>query len=93
MFPNVIIADIVTVWQVKSCDKIFVAGCLRLTHGKITILLAHRGIPGPGRGSFKATRSQNGRHPDRVHFYGFMGNVSFRPELTLSQVTDSFYPF
>ena len=75
----------VIVWQVKSCDKIFAVGYLRLTHGKITILPVDRGIPGPGRGSHKATHSQNGKQPDRVHFYGFMANVSFRPKLTLSQ--------
>jgi hypothetical protein len=88
LFPNLVITarnHVVIVWQVKSCNKISAVGSLRPTHGKITILPVDHGIPGPGRGSLKAIRSQSGRHPDQVHFYGSMANVSFRPEFTLSQ--------
>jgi hypothetical protein len=76
--------------QVTSCGEIFEAGSLLLTRGKITTSLANLGTARPQSGSFKVTRSPNGNRPDRVHFYGFMGNVSWRLVLELSQTLTTF---
>src|SRR5260221_6354722 len=74
------------VWQVTKCNKIFEIGCLRPTHGKTITLPADRSTVGQGHGSSEATRSQNGRHLDRVLFSGSLGNVSYHLALTLSQM-------
>jgi hypothetical protein len=47
-----------------------------LIHGKITTSPANRITKGLPRGLFKATRSQNGKHPEQVPYSGYMGNVS-----------------
>jgi hypothetical protein len=88
LFPHVAISAGITeiVWQVTSCSKIFEVGSLPPIHGKITTLPADRGTVGLGRGSFKATCSQNGRHLDQIPFYGFTGNVSCCPTLTHSRL-------
>jgi hypothetical protein len=75
----------VIVLQVTSCGKISAIGSLLLIRGRITTLPANRTTKGPRHGSFKATRSQNGSHRDRVRFYGSTENVSCRMALTLSQ--------
>jgi len=73
------------VWQVKRCTKIFEAGCLPQTHGKIITSPGDRGIVGPGSGSLKAVCSQNGKDLGRVPYSGYTGNVSHLPTaLTLS---------
>ena len=64
-------------WQVRSCREILTLGSPPLTHGKITTLHVNCITRGPQHGSFKAERSQNGKHLDRVPFYGYMGNVSY----------------
>jgi hypothetical protein len=88
LFPHVAISAGITeiVWQVTSCSKIFEIGSLPPIHGKITTLPVGLGTLGPGRGSFKATCSQNGRPLDQIPFYGSMGNVSCRPALTHSRL-------
>src|SRR5579863_5135099 len=73
-------------WQVTSCGEIFEIGSFPLIHGKTTILPVNRTTRGLQRGFFKATRIRNGKHPDRVHFYGYMGNVSSHIAITLSQI-------
>jgi hypothetical protein len=80
------------VLQVTSCREIFEVGCLHLIHGKISTSPMNRGTAGPGHGSLKVTQSQNGKNPDRVHYYGFMGNVGRHPVLALSQ-TLMVFPF
>ena len=61
-----------------SCKESFEDGSLLLIRGKITTLPAVRGTAGLGRGLSKVTRSRDGKYPDPVPFYGFMGNVSRR---------------
>jgi len=63
------------VLQVINYKKIFEIGSPPLIHGKITTLPASRITKGLQCGLSKATRSWNGRHPDRVPFCGSMGNV------------------
>ena len=53
----------------------FNIGSLPPIHGKIITSRMDRDTSGLGHGSFKVTRSQNGKHLDRVHYFGFMGNV------------------
>jgi hypothetical protein len=73
------------VLQVINCSKIFTIGYLLPIHGKITTLPANRTMKGPRRGSFMATRSQNGSRQDRSPFYGYMENVSCYQALAFSQ--------
>ena len=63
----------------------FKVGSFPLIRGKITTPLASRATPGPRRGSFMTTGSRNGNYPERVPFYGFMGNVGCHLAFTLSQ--------
>ena len=68
------IAEIV--WQATSWSRIFDLGCRRPTRGRITILPASHAALGLRNGSFRATRTQNGKHlMHQVPFYGFMENV------------------
>jgi hypothetical protein len=60
-------------------------GSLLLIHGKITTLPANHGTLGRPDGLSKATLSQNGSRPDRVHFSGFMASVRRFPAYMLSQ--------
>ena len=71
------------VWQATSYRGIFENGSLPLILGKTTTLPANRTTKGLRHGSFKATRSRNGKHQDQVPFYGSTGNVSRRPALML----------
>jgi hypothetical protein len=71
--------------QVTSCREIFEIGSLRLIHGKITKFPTNRASKGPQHGSFKETRSRNGKRRDQIRFCGSMGNVSCRLVLALSQ--------
>ena len=73
------------VWQVAKFNKIFEIGCLPPTRGKITTLLADRGTAERGHGLSESTRSQNGRHLDRVLFSGSLENVSHHLAIILSQ--------
>ena len=71
------IADIVS--QATNWRRIFGLGCRRPTPGRTTTLPASHATVGLRRGSFRATRTQNGKHlRPRVPFYGFMGNVCQR---------------
>ena len=82
-YPGVCIAGSAeTVWQVTNCREIFDVGSLRLTHGNITTPPSNRGRVALGHGSLTATRSRNGKQPDRALSYGFTGNVSCPPALT-----------
>jgi hypothetical protein len=65
--------------QVTSCRGISNAGSHPLIRGKITTSPADRATAEPGSGSFKGTRSRNGRHQERALFYGSMANVSRQP--------------
>jgi hypothetical protein len=68
------IAEIV--WQVTTCRKIFPSGYHHLILGRITMTPANHATLGLGRGSFRVTRSQNGKClKPGVPFYGSMGNV------------------
>ena len=77
-FFNVAKAD----WDHRDCLQV-IAYSKKLSHGshrlilrRTTILPANHATPGLLRGSFRATRSQNGKRPKpRVLFCGFMGNV------------------
>ena len=74
------------VWQAIAYTKIFPIGYHRLILGRTTILPANHATADPQRGSFRATRTKNGKHPrPRVLFYGFMGNVRKFSALTLLQ--------
>jgi hypothetical protein len=77
------------VWQVTSCSRIFENGSLPLIHGRITTLLANRATKGLRRGSFTATRSQNGNRPNRVPFFGSTANVGFPPSAYAFAETDA----
>jgi len=68
-------------WQVTSCREIFEIGFPPLIPGKTTTLPANRATKEPRCGSFEATHSRNGKHRDRVPFFGSMENVSCRAEL------------
>jgi hypothetical protein len=89
LFPKVAITNptVITeiVLQVTSYRKVFEVGCLPLIRGKISTSPMNRSTAGRGHGSLKVTRSRNGKNPDRVHYYGSMGNVGHHPALTLSQ--------
>ena len=69
-------------WQVTSCWVRFEVGWLPQTHGKITTLVASRGIARLARGSLTAAHSSNGKHLDRVRYFGYTGNVSLPPIAT-----------
>ena len=62
-----------------SCRGISNVGSHPLIRGKITTSPTDRGTAEPGSGSFKGTRSLNGRNQERALFYGSMANVSCRP--------------
>jgi hypothetical protein len=71
--------------------KIFSGGYRHLILGRIIILLVNQATPGLQRGSFRATRSQNGKRLRvGVPFYGSKGNVrqclafTLLPELKIS---------
>ncbi len=66
-----------------SYKGIFEVGSLPPIHGKITISPRNRDTVGLEHGLFKETRSQNGKHLERVRFYGSMGKVSRCLALTL----------
>ena len=64
------------VWQVTTYRKIFLGGCQRQILGRIITLPVNQATLGLQRGSFRATRSQNGKRlRPEVPFCGFMGNV------------------
>jgi hypothetical protein len=72
------------VWQATAYTKIFLHGYHRLILGRTIISPANHATASLHHGSFRATRSQNGKRLRlRVLFYGFMENVRYR----------SFYPF
>ena len=71
--------------QVTSCGGIFDVGSPPLIHGKITTLPSNCDKTRQARGSLMAIHSRNGKHQDQVPSYGYMGNVSCHPALTLSQ--------
>ena len=74
------------VWQATAYTKIFLHGYHRLILGRTTILPANHGTASLHRGSFRATRSQNGKRlRPRVLFYGFMENVRYPTAFTLLQ--------
>ena len=77
LFLNFAIADKTeVVSQVTDCCKLFEIGSIHQIHGKTTTLHVIRATRGPGRGSSKATLSQNGSGPDlQVLFYGSMESV------------------
>ena len=72
--------------KVTSCREIFEIGSLLRNHGKTITLPVNRVTQGPQRGSSNATSSWNGKPPDQVPSYGFMGNVSYYSALLLSQM-------
>jgi hypothetical protein len=74
--------------QVTSYSKMYEVGSVHLIRGKTTILRVDPDTPKQRHGLSKVAPSRNGNYPDRVHFYGFMANVS-PPTITLSQ-TDVF---
>jgi len=74
------------VWQVPNCRETFEAGSPPQIHGKITTLPVGHGTKRPGRGLSTARHSQNGKLLDQLPSYGLMGNVSYRPALTFSQI-------
>ena len=64
------------VWQATSWSRKCEVGCHHPTLGRTIILPANRVTAGLQHGSFRETRSQNGKCPrPGVPFYGFMGNV------------------
>jgi len=75
---------------VKRCTKIFEAGCLPPTHGKIITSHGDRGIVGRESGSLKVACSQNGKDPGRVPFSGYTGNVSRLPTTLILSRADGF---
>src|SRR5260221_14389832 len=70
--------------QVTSYWAIFTSGSLPPILGKTSTSRVNHGTAGLGRGSLKATHSQNGRIPDQVRSYGSAGHVSCRSALTFS---------
>ena len=69
------IAEIV--WQVTRKKRKCEVGYHRQTLGETIVLPVNRATVVPQHGSFRATRSLNGKHPRlTVPFFGFMGNVS-----------------
>ena len=76
-FIDVAISGIAEIlWQVTNWSRIFEDGCHRPTHGRTTTLPASHATVGLRHGSFRTTRTRNGKHlRPRVPFYGFMGNV------------------
>jgi hypothetical protein len=65
------------VWQVINCREIFGAGSLPPIHGKISTSPMNHATVRLGHGSFKVIRSWNGDNPDRIPYYGSMGNVGY----------------
>jgi hypothetical protein len=64
------------VWQVTAYSKIFSGGYHHLILGRITIMPANLATTALQCGSFRETRSHNGKSLiPGVPFYGFMGNV------------------
>jgi hypothetical protein len=61
---------------VTSYSKRFEIGSVHLIRGKPTISRVDHDTPERQHGLPKAAPSRNGNRPDRVPFYGFMGNVS-----------------
>ena len=72
------------IWQVTNYRTMYEVGFVHLIRGKTTISPVDHDIPEQRHGLSKVESSRNGNHPDQVHFYGFMANVS-PPTLTLSQ--------
>ena len=70
-------------WQVKSYGERFKAGFRPPTHGKITTLPMSCGMVRLGHGLFKVMHFLNGGNSDRVHYYGYMGNVGSTPSLLI----------
>jgi len=62
--------------QATSCRKPSEDGSLPQIHGRTITSPMNCAMRRPRRGSFSAKHSQNGNGLDRVHFYGFMENVS-----------------
>ena len=54
------------IWQVTSCSKMFEAGSLHLTHGRIITSPANPGTPEPRIGLSEATPFKTGNRRDRV---------------------------
>jgi hypothetical protein len=87
-FFDIAIVDLITkiVWQVIAYTKTFPIGYHRLILGRTTISPANHATAGLRRGSFRATRSKNGKRPrPQVPFYGFMENVRYCTALALLQ--------
>ena len=72
-------------WQVKSYWIIFKSGSPPLILGKTSTSRGNHGTVRLGRGSSRATQSQNGKILDQVRSYGSMGNVSYRLAFTFSK--------
>jgi hypothetical protein len=86
LFSNVVlqIGSAEVAFQVISFIKIFDVGFPPLIQGKTIVSPVNRTMKGPQRGSLKATCSQNGKRKEAIVCYGYMGNVSPRPALTIS---------
>ena len=63
-------------FQVTSCRAIFENGSLPLILEKTIRLPVNRIMKEPLRGSLKARCSRNGKHLDKILFFGYTGNVS-----------------
>ena len=70
--------------QVTGYNGISKGGSPPLIRGAITTWPAKPGTTGLGHGSSMAAYSWNGKHLDRVPYYGYMVNVSCHSLLTLS---------
>jgi hypothetical protein len=93
-FFDIAIVDWITkiVWQATTYTKIFSNGYHRLILGRTIIWPANHATTSLHRGSFRATRSKNGKRPrPRVPFYGLMENVRYCAALTLLQT--EVFPF
>jgi hypothetical protein len=71
--------------QVMGYRDVSNCGYLPPIRGGITTSPTVCGTAGPGHGSFKVKGSQSGKNLERVHYYGFMGSVSRRLAVPLSQ--------
>jgi NACHT domain len=77
--------------QVITYRKIFPSGYHHLTLGRITIMPANHATLGLDHGSFRVTRSQNGKRlSPGVPFYGFTENVCYCIALALLQTLNVF---
>lgn len=78
---QILMGNTENVRQVTSYREIFNVGSHPQIHSQTTISPTSHDTSRPGRGSFEATHSQNGKHPDQVHFFGYMGAVCSRQHL------------